>query len=51
VRENMSLLFDWFERGLIHPRLGATYRLEQFQQAMADVLDRRAIGRIAVVME
>ncbi|MGE3390716.1 MAG: NADPH:quinone oxidoreductase family protein [Gammaproteobacteria bacterium] len=51
VRSNMEQLFRWFEQGRIRPVVGATYRLEDFQTAMADVLARRAIGRIAIVME
>ncbi len=51
VRANMDQLFRWFERGQINPVLGAAYRLDDFQQAMSDVLSRRAIGRIAIVMD
>jgi NADPH2:quinone reductase len=50
VRANMEQLFRWFEEGRIKPVVGATYALENFQTAMAEVLARRAIGRIAVVM-
>jgi len=51
VRANMDQLFRWFERGEIDPVLGAAYPLEEFQQAMSDVLARRAVGRIAIVMD
>jgi NADPH:quinone reductase len=51
VRANMEALFGWFERGQINPVVDSTYPLEAFQQAMDDVLTRRAIGRIAVVMD
>jgi NADPH:quinone reductase len=51
VRANMEQLFDWFAQGRINPVVEVTYPLAQFQTAMADVLARRAIGRIAVVME
>ncbi len=51
MRANMDLLFQWFEEGRIKPVIGKTYPLQEFQTAMADVLTRRAIGRIAVVME
>ncbi|MCB1740544.1 MAG: NADPH:quinone oxidoreductase family protein [Gammaproteobacteria bacterium] len=50
IRALMGQLFEWFEAGLIKPRIGATYPLAQFQKAMADVLERRAIGRIAITM-
>ena len=51
VRANMTQLFRWFEEGRIKPEVGNTYPLVEFQSAMADVLARRAIGRIAVVMD
>lgn len=50
VRTNMEQLFRWFELGQINPVLGAAYPLDDFQQAMNDVLARRAVGRVAIVM-
>ncbi|MGH8595095.1 MAG: NADPH:quinone oxidoreductase family protein [Gammaproteobacteria bacterium] len=50
VRAHMHMLFDWFERGKINPIVDAAYPLTAFQTAMDDVLSRRAIGRVAVVM-
>ena len=47
----MQQMFDWFEAGKINPRIWKTYRLEDFQDAMAAVLGRDAIGRVAVVMD
>ena len=46
----MQQMFDWFVAGKINPRIWKTYRLEDFQDAMAAVLGRDAIGRVAVVM-
>jgi len=51
MRANMDRLFGWFEQGLIHPVLAKAYALRDFQAAMADVLARRAIGRVAIVMD
>ena len=51
MRLHMQQLFDWFEAGQINPELGHAYPLEQVFTAMDDVLARRAIGRIAVVMD
>jgi NADPH2:quinone reductase len=51
ARENMDRLFRWFEEGRLRPVIGSTYPLARFQDAMADVLARRAIGRVAVLME
>lgn len=50
MRALMQQLFDWCVAGKINPQVAATYPLEQFQQAMADVLGRKSIGRVAVVM-
>lgn len=49
MRAVMTQLFTWFEAGKINPLVERTYPLTEFQSAMADVLSRRAIGRIAVV--
>ncbi len=49
MRANMERLFAWFEAGQIHPVVAKTYPLREFQAAMDDVLNRRAIGRIAVI--
>ena len=51
VRELMEQLFTWFELGKISPEVSTTYPLENFTLAMDDVLQRRAIGRVAVVMD
>ena len=46
----MQQMFDWFEAEKIKPRIWKTFKLEDFQDAMVAVLDRAAIGRVAVVM-
>lgn len=51
MREHIRQMFDWFEAGKINPVVNQTYPLEDCQIAMDDVLQRRAIGRIAVVMD
>ncbi len=51
VRANMSRLFRWFDEGRINPVVDVTYPLAKVHQAMDDVLARRALGRIAVVMD
>lgn len=51
MRETMDSLFTWFKEGRIKPEVAVTYPLEQFRKAMDDVLSRRAIGRVAVVMD
>ena len=51
MRANMDRLFEWFSAGRIDPVVEKTYPLERFGEAMDDILARRAIGRIAVVMD
>ena len=51
MRANMEQLFDWFVAGRINPVVDITYPLARVHQAMDDVLTRRAIGRVAVVMD
>ena len=51
MRATLQQLFDWFVEGRIRPHIAATYPLADFQQAMAAVLGRTAIGRVAVMMD
>ena len=50
MRAGMAQLFAWFEEGRLKPRVERTFPLEGFREAMAAVLGRRAIGRVAIVM-
>ena len=51
MRTHMDQLFAWFEQGKINPVVAKTYALDDYKQAMDDVLQRRAIGRVAIVMD
>lgn len=51
MRAGMDRLFAWFEEGRLKPRVDLTFPLEGFREAMAAVLSRRAIGRVALVMD
>ncbi|MEQ8663005.1 MAG: NADPH:quinone oxidoreductase family protein [Gammaproteobacteria bacterium] len=51
MRAHMQQLFDWFEAGRLDPVVERTYPLARVFEAMDDVLARRAIGRVAVVMD
>jgi NADPH2:quinone reductase len=51
IHRLMQQVFDWFEAEKIKPRIWKTFKLEDFQDAMVAVLDRAAIGRVAVVMD
>jgi NADPH2:quinone reductase len=51
MRNNMQQLFDWFCEGRINPLIHKTYPIERFREAMDEVISRRAMGRVAVVMD
>ena len=51
MRATMDKLFEWFLGGEIDPTVAATFPLAQFRDAMDEVLSRRAIGRVAVVLD
>ena len=50
MRETMTQLFDWFAAGRLNPIVSQTFALSDFQEAMSEVLGRRSIGRVALVM-
>jgi NADPH:quinone reductase len=50
MRQLMDQLFRWFEEGRIRPRVWRSFPLEGYKQAMAEVLGRASIGRVALVM-
>ena len=51
MREMMAQLFTWHEAGHLNPIVSHTFALADFQDAMSEVLGRRSIGRIALVMD
>jgi NADPH2:quinone reductase len=51
VRATMDQLFAWFAAGKINPAVAQCFALADFRAGMAEVLSRRAIGRVAVVMD
>jgi NADPH2:quinone reductase len=47
----MERIRGWCKAGLCHPHVGRTFRLDEAPQAMRALLQRNAVGRLAVVME
>jgi NADPH2:quinone reductase len=47
----MERIRGWCESGLCRPHVDRTFRLDQAPQAMRALLERNAVGRLAVVME
>ncbi len=50
MQDLLAKQFAWFEEGKLNPRVQDTFALDDFQAAMATVLGRKSMGRIAVVM-
>ena len=51
MNNSMQELFKWFEAGLLSPRVSHTFALDDFQVAMQTVLQRKAQGRVALVLD
>ena len=47
---NMMQLFGWLMQGKIKPHISAEYPLEQAAQALNDLLERRATGKVVLVV-
>ena len=45
----VARLFDWYARGAIKPHVSATFPLEQTSAALAEVMGRRAQGKVVLV--
>jgi NADPH2:quinone reductase len=50
-RANVEQLRRWWTDGRIRPHVGATYPLEQAVQALRDIADRKAKGKVVVVTD
>ncbi len=46
--ENLRQLFDWFDEGVLTPRVGRVYPFDQARAALSDILNRRTIGKAIV---
>ena len=46
--ENTAQLMRWFEEGKLRPHIGGAYPLTQVRDALADVMERRAHGKIVL---
>lgn len=48
---NMMQLFGWLMQGKIKPHISAEYPLEQAPQALNDLLERKATGKVVLVVD
>jgi len=46
--ENTAQLMRWFEEGKLRPHIGGAYGLSHVRDALADVMERRAHGKIVL---
>lgn len=49
VRALWARLIGWWQQGLLRPELHASFPLDAFKDAMAEVRGRRAVGRVALL--
>src|SRR5689334_13051598 len=48
--EHVEQLFRWWEEGRIAPKISATYPLEHAGEAIAELRDRKAVGKLVVTL-
>jgi NADPH2:quinone reductase len=49
-RENIAELLDWWKQGKLHPHVSNTYPLERASEAIRELADRRAKGKVVVTI-
>lgn len=49
-RANLDQLVEWWTKGELHPHVSATYPLADAGQALRDIADRRALGKVVVTI-
>jgi NADPH2:quinone reductase len=50
ARERMRALLQWAETGHVRPNISHRLPLEDYAKAMRLLIERKAIGRVALVM-
>jgi NADPH2:quinone reductase len=48
-RANVAELVGWWQQGLLRPHTSGTYRLDQAGDALRELAERRAMGKVVVV--
>jgi len=46
--ENLKQLLTWFGEGRLKPTTGRVYAFAEAREALADILERRAVGKSVV---
>ena len=50
IRESLTELLEWWSNGLLKPLVSATYALEDYEHALAEITGRRATGKLALIV-
>jgi NADPH:quinone reductase len=49
-RENVAELLEWWKEGKVHPHVSTTYPLERAGEAIRELADRKAKGKVVVTI-
>jgi NADPH2:quinone reductase len=49
-RDNVAELLDWWKEGKLHPHVSSTYPLERASEAIRELADRKAKGKVVVTI-
>jgi NADPH2:quinone reductase len=49
-RRHLDELMEWWRAGALHPHVSKRYPLAEAAQALRDLMDRRAVGKLVVTM-
>ena len=47
----MEQLFSWYKEGRLRPQVTATFPLERAAEALRQLKDRKALGRIVLIVD
>jgi NADPH2:quinone reductase len=51
ARANIATLVEWWQTGRLHPHVSAVYPLERAGEALRELADRRAEGKVVVAVQ
>ncbi len=49
-RAHATQIFQWVAEGKLKPHISASYPLEQAAQALNDMMERKVMGKVVLVM-
>ena len=51
LQQSWQQLLEWFDEGALTPHVSATYSLEQTPAALASLMERRATGKVVIMID